>query len=75
MISLSRLSSISVDANFPFVAVDEHFLSYCDQIAPLPPARLPAKHFRLSVPNKRGDGYVKKKLDPDQISKIEHHIS
>ncbi len=74
MISLSRRSSISVHANFPFAAVDEHFLSYCDQIAPLLPARLPAKHFRLFVPNKRGDGYVTKKLDPDQVSKIERHF-
>jgi hypothetical protein len=73
-LGLSRLSYISLRAYFPFTAVDSHFLSFCDQIAPLLPTRLRAKHFRLCVPNKRGDGYVVKKLDPDLVVQIDRHL-
>jgi hypothetical protein len=75
VISLSRLSSVSLDAYLPFAAVDSDFLAFCDQIAPFLPARFPGKHFRFYEPNRRGNAYVAKKLDLDLVFEIDRHLT
>ena len=71
---LSRLSSMSLDACFPFEWVDSEFLAFCRHLATAIPFKLRAKNFRLSVPNKNGTAYVAKKIDLDLQFEIDRSL-
>ncbi len=61
---LSNAPSASFDLRFPFEEPNSQFLDYLAAIRPYLPIKIAWNRFRLLVPNKRGTGYVARKIDP-----------